>query len=183
MNSAILEGVGWDSSVIIKTEGRYPLRLLGFDIDIEAKLHKLMYFWKTLFLISLSLTQIEQILHQRLKTHEDSHQSLSTRTHQPLDLAAILNPDVIGSTWRPYDFWLLMTLCGERILWGRARWLDCFHSPESISFGHKWGSEDHCDLGSLKDYYFVPEYAVMKLQELFWDKESVQWPFHSTVRL
>ena len=102
MNWAILEGVGWDSSVTIKTEGRYPLRLLGFDIDIEAKLQKLMYFWKTLFLISLSLTQIEQILHQRLKTHEDSHQSLRTRTHQPLDLAAIMNPNVIGSTWRPY---------------------------------------------------------------------------------
>ena len=47
-------------------------------------------------------------------------------------------------------------------------------------FGREWGSEDHRDLGSLKDYYFVPEYAVMKLQELFFDKKSVYRPFHST---
>ena len=34
-------------------------KLLGFEPDIEAKLQKVMHFWKTLFLISVTLTQIE----------------------------------------------------------------------------------------------------------------------------
>ena len=34
-------------------------KLLGFEPNIEAKLQKVMHFWKTLFLISVILTQIE----------------------------------------------------------------------------------------------------------------------------
>ena len=32
-------------------------KLLGFEPDIEAKLQKVMHTWKTLFLISMILTQ------------------------------------------------------------------------------------------------------------------------------
>ena len=45
-------------------------------------------------------------------------------------------------------------------------------------FGREWGSEDHRDLGSLKDYYFVPEHAVMNLGYLFRDERRE--PFQST---
>ena len=42
-------------------------------------------------------------------------------------------------------------------------------------FGREWGSVDRRYEGSLKDYYFVPDYAVRKLDRYINGENSIYW--------
>ena len=42
-------------------------------------------------------------------------------------------------------------------------------------FGRKWGSVDRRYEGSLKDFYFVPDYALRKLDRYIYGEDSAYW--------